>query len=122
MNVIRRVTKEIYYSADNAKAPVIKTSYIPNTYITRINGNYSYRTTSRKYIRQVVFIVHTQSIPTEMIDDDILKNGYFKCDNVAAVLYISGDALLEVTKKQKRHLSTMNLLFSRTRLSLTKGL
>lgn len=120
MNVIRKIAKEIYYtssSTDNAKAPVIKTSYIPNTYITRINGHYSYRTTSRKYTNSVVIIVHTQTpIPHEMADDDITLNGYFRGKNVAAVLYISGDTLLEVTRKQKRHLSTMNYLFSKANL------
>lgn len=121
MNVARRITKEIYYSTDDAKSPSIKTSYIPHTYITRINGNYSYRTTSRKYNNKIVIIVHTVT-PThsEMVDDDILKNGYFKCENVVAVLYISGDTLLEVTKKQRRHLSTINLLFSKAGIGPTK--
>lgn len=99
----RRVYKEIYY-ANEADAHV-HTKYASNlkdTYIVCVHphsaaGNYSYRTTTRRYTRAKVVINYitgvitadpTSSIIKEFIVNDFMHSKYFRDRDIIAVLYV----------------------------------
>jgi len=116
----RRVYKDIYY-ANETDAPKCA-SHLKDTYIVCVRGNYSYRTTTRKYTHAKVIINYVTSPATlrecvsEFIRGDLAINKYFREREIIAVLFVYNGSIVFETTRGSRMVDIMASQLSKVSL------